>query len=78
LESGENSVVIEKMKNFKKQTQERQETQETHVAIFYIPLFSFALRKGVKNSKYNRQKRQNHQNHQKRRRVRSNFFLCPR
>ena len=34
-----------KNKKFVKKTQERQETQETHVANFYIPLFSFALKK---------------------------------
>ena len=39
------------MKKFQKQTQERQETQETHMAIFSIPLFSFDLRKGMKKLK---------------------------
>jgi hypothetical protein len=34
-----------KNKKFVKKTQERQETHETHVVNFYIPLFSFTLRK---------------------------------
>jgi hypothetical protein len=50
-----------------KKTQERQETQETHVANFYIPLFSFTLRKETNENEKNlkTQERQETQETQK-------------
>jgi hypothetical protein len=65
-----------KNEKFSKQTHERHETQETHMAIFCIPLFSFALscRSGCeaarqiirKISKYEgHQRHQAHQAHQR-------------
>jgi hypothetical protein len=47
-----------------KKTQERQETQETHVANFYIPLFSFTLRKETNENKKNLKTQERQETHE--------------
>ena len=46
-----------------KKTQERHETQETHVANFYIPLFSFTLRKERNENEKNFKTQERHETH---------------